>query len=288
MVETATAERDVSTPLTFADFLWLHQTRDANPLFHYQSPWRRGTFTRVIFLAFVLVHVALGLAAVFGSKLVQDTIIIALIPLALVTGPICFLAFASRRTGHELMELYLTRLTRSEVVYGSVIWGLRCGILAVLAQTSMLVWIAVDNMVGNAGVFAADDLLVMLLLIILFSGIGCLLVVKTMRVWLATPRIGWLVVFTAPLAGLFDFVVLIGVMVFSGMLATALIRGQAGELAIVLVIFSTLIALVLLLRYNIAMSLRWASALFYAEYDGVSIRRLIMGRFSRPKAEGSP
>jgi hypothetical protein len=186
------------------------------------------------------------------------------------------------------MELYLTRLTRSEVVYGSVIWGLRCGILAVLAQTSVLVWIAVDNMAGNAGVFAADDLLVMLLLIILFSGIGCLLVVKTMRVWLATPRIGWLVVFTAPIAGLFDFVVLVGVMVFARMLATALTRGQAGELAIVLVIFSTLIALVLLLRYNIAMSLRWASALFYAEYDGVSIRRLIMGRFSRSKAEGSP
>ncbi len=223
--------------------LW--RNRWKNPVYVYTAPWRRDRFLRVAFvLSFAMPLLLAVLLWLYGYPM--PYLIPGFLLVALLLVPAWFLLFAVRYTPEQLEELYLTRLGREDVVFGSIAWAVIGGwaFSLVLALVFILVLTSQGALVHTSiacGFFLAE----------LLQN----LVLKTLRLWLTFPRQRFMVVICSPFTLVFDLVFLLPILVCAGFTSNPL---------------STLVSVpvfVALIAWNWSLAMRWAVQLYYREID---------------------
>ncbi|MBI1289909.1 hypothetical protein GC173_01520, partial [bacterium] len=164
------------------DLLALWKCRRDNPLYVYLAPWKRGTAMRILFFSGLILHLWLPLLIFYPSLRIRLALAIVMFPLGFLLPPLMFLCFATTRTGDELVELYLTRMSDSEVVLGSVIWGLLTG----WASTVVLsIYIVIDLVLIGATINHIVAFFFWYFLPL------TILPIKSLRLWLTTRWARW-------------------------------------------------------------------------------------------------
>lgn len=223
--------------------LW--RDRWKNPVYVYTAPWRRDRFLRVAFvLSFAMPLFMAVLLSLYGFPM--PVLIPCFVLVVLLLVPAWFLLFAVRYTPEQLEELYLTRLKREDVVFGSIAWAvIGAGLFSLVLAVNFYFVLRSQSILPAESIASGFFL----------AGLLFNLALKTLRLWLTFPRQRFMVVLCSPLTLTFDLVFLLPILVCAG------INSNALSMLVSVPVFAALIA------WNWSLAMRWAVQLYYREID---------------------
>ncbi|MCC5876008.1 MAG: hypothetical protein JJU11_07290 [Candidatus Sumerlaeia bacterium] len=250
--------------------LWF--ARKDNPVWVYSSPLRSRLMVKVSLLilwAIIAAMVALSMASNIGWIRHDDLTglqIIFLLTSIFIILPTGFHDMVVLRTPNQLEELYLTRLSRPEVAFGSIGPAMvHLTVMAAVIGANFSIWLYIG--------FKDAALFYYLLLGIAFLLFCVNYLLKILRIWFAFRRFRFMAIFLAPLTLVFDF------FVFS--LVFALLEIQFMSVAMMLP--ALIIALLLLIPWNGYLAKDWLVSLYYKEFDDTRVLSMMFGKIHRYK-----
>lgn len=249
--------------------------REDNPLVRSSAPWRRGRVLHFLWWLLIALALATPLCLIFLMPFrgLEKSFLILLLPSPLLL--IALLSFEPERREERLTELWLTRLTREEVVFGTFWWP---AITALLLAA--ILSLGAGFAAGAAGYPLAGPPVALIAMLVMAN-----LILKALRITLALRRHRWRLFFLAPAAMAFDILAVGGV-------AALCVAGPVGwssrtGLEPLLALASVPITLGALIGWNLHVAMAWGVQLYYGEIDRVRLRDLFLTLRTGLRDEGA-
>ncbi|MEO8376065.1 MAG: hypothetical protein ABI579_00205 [Candidatus Sumerlaeota bacterium] len=236
--------------------LWI--SRFENPFVMYLNPWRVMKLRLILWfvLLLVLTYAALVVFEIIPYAIsFPITIGVGIIAVGWIVTGVC-----KRRKEEELEELYITRITREEIVFGSLYWGIRIAMsLAIIFSLT----------VGCACFLIETSHAILSSFVALGTFLSfTLLSIKVARFWLMLPQQNILAIVAATAAWLFDvFVCLLAGLVLADIVYWRSLR-HAGFLFVLVASFM----LLFFIAMNLKVLHKWAVILYFREIEGATWR----------------
>lgn len=263
--------------------LWtLWRERGDNPVWVYTRPSHRGLgkkFTLLVAWAVVVAMVSITLADILWDLFGHDLIGLHYLFLLFATFiliPSLFHDLVGSHTSIQLDELYLTGLTRPEVVFGSIAPALtHCVILSGVCVGNFAVWVAANSTRFDSTVptFVLSTLIGLMLFLFMVNYLF-----KVLRLFFVLRRMRFLTILATPLSLLFDlFPMIFALFLVEHFYYSYPIVLNNVDYAILLYFVFTLTFLLLSL-WNLGIAKKWMVALYYKELDDTRVIPLFFGR----------